>query len=262
MNAVAYAPPPSFTGSNNPEMASLITALHGQFREAANGLSKGIKDVTLHAEQIVAILFLINRNAMDAPGLNQTYSAEVGQAKGNIFGAKLFNYALSKVEPSTRENIDMMFGNVKAQMCQALDQLIHTYTSPIAPTLTDVLGVIERSEGIKGLGMAHMYRKGAERQLQRQQEEANTQILREHERKQREVLAVSKGFATYDDYVVDENRKAEDARTGKALGYLAGRAEVIATPESGYLYIVVDGSLCKVNAEDQKKILTCVAATI
>ena len=266
-NNAPAAAPNVFSGTNNPQTETFLNNLFGEFKLVASGLGEGVTKTTECANRLIAILYLINRSAGEAPGLAQSYAMQVAKEKGSIFGAKLFNFALSKIDPHVRQVIDGMFGQVKAQMCQALELLIADYKPEVNPTVEDVVGYITNTDngGIKILAMRYMSIKQQEQHNARIEQERKDQLYWKDEQRIKDENAVACGYANYTEMQnalaaiqqaeLMKSAKKKIAAKGTLIGPMAGLVD-------GSFYLAVDGRLYQVNEADESALIRCAASVL
>jgi len=250
--------------SNNPHVDQQLDALLGKFKQVTTGLGAGIQQTTTSAIQTIAILYLINRTAAEAPGCAASYARSVSQAKGSIFGAKLFNFALSKVDPEVREVIDGMFGGVKAQMCQALELLIEDFSPTIVPTLDEVETFIRAQGGIQKLGMSYMSKKQAEIRNNREEQRIKDELYKAAQQNDRDQEAQALGYANHAARVMAETQAAEQVRRNALNDAIAARGTPadLTNLQEGQIYLFHNGRLMVVAASDESAIMRCAASVL
>lgn len=257
--------------SNNPAAWISIAKYFESFAKVIKGeVLPKLKVTDQAAEGACSILFCAVMIAKQE-NIDLSFRQMIEEAKGKTFGARLINWAMSKMDADIADDLAVSWGGIRQKMASTIEMLIRELEPNILPgTIINPVHVTAWIQKKGGIGQLHMESMRL-RQTEINAEKANKERDRkfgQHERRLKQ--AKDAGFDTieaYDSHIAEEAKKQRESQLREKFDEIKHRLVengkvVIGNLPENHLIIVSDGTLYCISDTDESTLLSCMASVM
>jgi hypothetical protein len=223
------------------------------------------------AEDASAILFcavLVTKRE----NIELGFQSLINEAPGRSFGAKLINWAMSKMDADIADDLKVAWGSLHQQMSSTIEMLIRQLEPNILPhspplRMEQVVSWIQIHGGIGKLHMEYMAARRTEKQMEQANKEADRRRGAQARRLQDAQEAGYDGIEAYETALAEREKQQRETSLRSKFEALKkrlvqnGSVAADKVPENRLL-ITHGGNLYLISDEDEFSLLSCGAAIL